>query len=200
MAFLELKDGVVRPTEEGSLLPPVQRLYNSDKTEGKKFFHDCLMYVFFVYNQNGVYKDSFEGYKKKMVIERHLPKRKIEDFEENTRVVAVIQEYLDRQMSKTERFLYQLEKDMESLLTRVSTIPYTKVVKAKIPYVDADGETTMIPAEVEIDNSKEKEDAIKLGERMLDYEEKLRNKVMKENVDKKKAGKTLRLFDKPKNR
>ena len=198
MPFLELKDGVVRPTEEGSLLPPVQRLYNSDKTEGKKFFHDCLMYIFLVYNQNGVYKDSFEGYKKKMVIERHLPKRKIEDFEDNLRVVAVIEEYLDRQMTKTERFLYQLEKDMESLLTRISTIPYTKVVKAKIPYIDADGESTMIPAEVEIDNSKEKEDAIKLGERMLDYEEKLRNKVLKERVESKKTGKHQRLFDRQK--
>jgi hypothetical protein len=133
-----------------------------------------------------------------MVIERHLPKRKIEDFEDNLRVVAVIEEYLDRQMTKTERFLYQLEKDMESLLTRISTIPYTKVVKAKIPYIDADGESTMIPAEVEIDNSKEKEDAIKLGERMLDYEEKLRNKVLKERVESKKTGKHQRLFDRQK--
>ena len=56
----------------------------------------------------------------------------------------------------------------------------------------------MIPAEVEIDNSKEKEDAIKLGERMLDYEEKLRNKVLKERVESKKTGKHQRLFDRQK--
>lgn len=196
MPFLELKDGVVSPTEEGKLLPPVQRLYNSDKTEGKKFFHDCLMYIFFVYNQSGVYKDSFEGYKKTMVIERHLPKRKADDFEGNSRVVDVIKEYLERQLTKTERFLYQLEKDMESLLTRISNVPYTKTVKAKVPYTDPEGEQTLIEAKVEIDNAKEKEDAIRLGERMIDYADKLRSKVLKEKVDKKKSGDQIRLFDK----
>lgn len=195
MPFLEMKDGVVSPTEEGNIIPAVQRLYNSDKTEGKKFFKDCLLYVFLVYNQEGVYKDRFENFRKKMVIERHLPKRNVGDFENNLRVVDLINEYLDRQMTKTERFLYQLEKDMEGLLNRVSNVPYTKIVKAKIPHVNGDGETTMIPADVEIDNSAEKENAIKLGERMIDYGEKLRNKILKEKVDEKKSL-GQRLFDK----
>lgn len=196
MPFLELKEGLVVPTEEGRLLPCVVRLYSSDKTEGKRYFNDCLMYIFFVYNQSGVYKDTFEDYRKKIVLERHLQRRKVEDFEGNVRVLEVINEYLERQLTKTERFLYQLEKDMDSLLVRISKIPYTKVVKAKIPYRTVDGDETMVTAEVEIDNSKEKEDAIRLGERMIDYADKLRAKVYKEKSESKKGSIYGRLFDK----
>lgn len=195
MPFLELKDGVVSPTEEGMELPAIKKLYNSDKTEGKRFFKDCLFYIFFVYNQSGVYKDRFENYRKKMVIERHLPKRKIEDFEGNLRVHDVISEYLNRQMTKTERFLYLLEKDMDELLKRITNIPYTKTVKAKIPYINTDGDTIMVSSEVEIDNSAEKENAIKLAERMIDYADKLKSKIKKEGVEEKKNT-GHRIFDK----
>lgn len=195
MSFLFLKDGDVLPTEEGALIPQLKAVYNADKTEGKRFYKDVLLYVYFVYNQSHTYRDMFEDYRKKVVIERHLPKRKTEDFESNSRVAALINEYLERQLSKSERLLYQLEKDMESLLKRVSSIPYTKKVKTKIKWVNPEGEETLIPVEVEMDNSEEKEKTIRLAERMIDYADKLRAKVVKEKTDKKQNS-TARLFDK----
>ena len=196
MPFLYIEEGEVFPTPEGFEIPQVKAVFNADKTEGKGFFKDVLKYVFFVYKKDGVYKDTFERYRKQMVIERHLPKRNHQDLEANKRVVALIQEYLDRQMTKNERLLYQLEKDIDNLLQRVSNIPYTKEVTVKVPVTNSDGETTYIPTKVEMDNSEEKEKAIKLASGMIDYGDKLRSKILKDKIENKKKGSENRLFDK----
>lgn len=198
MSFLFIENGEVKPTEEGNLIPQVRAVYNADKTDGKQFYKDVLMYVFFVYNKDGVYKDSFDTYRKTMVIERHLPKRNADDLENNKRVRDLIDEYLDRQMTKNERLLYRLEIDIEKLLERISTIPYSKTVTLKIPYTNEDGETTYVPTKVEIDNSEEKAKTIKIAEGMIDYSEKLRQKILKDKTDKKKKGANIRLFDRVK--
>jgi hypothetical protein len=198
MPFLYLKDGEVHPTEEGLMIPQVKAVYSSDKTEGKRFYKDVLMYVFYVYNQSGIYKDMFEDYRRKTVIERHLPKRSAEELEANSKVANLIKEYLDRQMTKTERLYYQLEKDMESLLKRVSSIPYTRTVKTKVKWVNDDQEEVLLPVDIEMDNSEEKYKAMKLAETLIDYGEKLKNKISKEKIEIKKNNHG-RLFDKKMN-
>lgn len=198
MSFLYMQDGQVLPTEEGKLLPQVKSVYNADKTDGKQFYKDVLMYVFMVYNKEGVYKDSFEGYRKTMVVERHLPKRNAQDLESNKRVKDLIAEYLERQMNKNERLLYRLEQDMENLLDHISSIPYTKSVTLKIPYTGEDGETTYVPTKVEVSNAEEKAKSIKLAEGMVDYGDKLKQKILRDKTDNKKKGAPVRLFDRAK--
>jgi len=195
MSFLYLKDGMVYPTEEGQMIPQVKALYNSDKTDGKKFYREVLLYIFYVYNQSGIYKDMFEDYRKKMVIDRYLPSRDFIELEKNPRVADLIREYLDRQMTKTQRLYYQLEKDMESLLKRVSSIPYIREVRTKVKWVNPDHEEVYLPVEIEIDNSEEKFKAIKLADTLVDYGEKLKNKIIRESTEAKKSNQA-RLFDK----
>lgn len=194
--FLYIEDGIVKVTEEGMDLPVVRDLYNADKTKTKKFFMDSLKYTYYVYKKNGVYDGIFEGYRKKMVVERHLPGREIQHFEDNKRVRALITEFQNLQLTKIERFYYQLEKDIEQLIERIHSIPYTRKVKARIP-VEQDGETTYVEQMVEMENYKEKTEAIMTAEKLIDYEGKLRDKILKDKTSKKKKS-SQRLFDKPK--
>lgn len=195
MPFLYIQDGVVSATEEGMELPQVKAVYSSDKTQGKKFFNDVLRYVFFVYKKDGLYQDLFLSYRKKLAIERHLPGRDIEDFETNRRVLDLIAEYQERQLSKAERFLFQLELDMEALLKRITEIPYTKRVKVNVPVTGQDGEQQTVSTMVDMENYDEKAKAIMLADKMIDYQDKLRAKVIKEKV-LDRTGAQTRLFDK----
>lgn len=195
MSFLYIENGVVGITEEGMALPAVQDVYNSDRTTTKKFFNDVIRYVFFVYKKDGVYQDLFLGYRKKLTLERHLPDRKEDDFEKNIRVINFISEYQQRQLSKAERFLFQLEIDMEALLKRITEIPYTKKVKVNIPVVDQNGAEQRVSTVIDMENYDEKAKAIMLADKLIDYQDKLRNKIFKEKVDTKVGGQ-MRMFDK----
>ncbi len=194
MSFLYIEEGIVRATEEGMAIPVVNTLFKSDKTEKKKYFYDCLKYIFFTYKKDGVYKDMMLQHRKKMVINRHFESRKENDFESNVRVQSVIEEYMQRQHTKMERFYYKLELDIEKLLERIHDIPYVKKVKAKVPY-EKDREEIFVMAEIEIENYDEKSKAMMLADKLVDYEEKLRSKILKEKTQNKKKDQT-RLFDK----
>lgn len=196
MPFLYLENGEVFPTEEGMEIPAVKSVYNADKTDGKVFFRDVLKYLYYVYRKDGVYSDMFEQMRKTTVIERHLPKRDYKVLESNKRVQELIKEYLERQMTKNERLLYLLEKDIEKLLERISSIPYTKTCVVKVPHTNDDGETTMLPTKIEFDNIEEKSKAIKEASSLVDYSDKLRSKILKEKIEDKKKGTSTRLFDK----
>ncbi len=194
MSFLYIEEGVVKVTEEGMALPAIDALYRTDKTDRKRYFNDCMKYVFFVYKKDGVYKDMMLTHRRKIVINRHFEKRKEDEFENNLKVQGVIEEYMQRQHTKMERFYYKLENDIEKLLERIHDIPYTKKVKAKVPF-EKDGEVTMVQAEIEIENYEEKSKAMMLADKLVDYEEKLRGKILKEKIEIKKKDST-RLFDK----
>lgn len=193
MPFLELKDRVVDATEEGKELSSVQDLYNADKTASKKFYHDALKYIYFVYKADGVYSNMFESSRKNHVILKHFEKREIKDFEANIRVKAVIKDYLDLQLTKTKRLYYRLEKDMEDLLDRISKIPYTRKVKVKVPVEGNDGKTE-VATEIEIENYEEKAKAMLMADKLIDYEAKIKAKIFREEVASKKNS-TTRLFD-----
>jgi len=190
-----MENGVVMATEEGMALPQVQDVYSADRTTTKKFFNDVLRYIFFVYKKDGIYQDMFVTFRKKLVLERHLQDRKEDDFEKNQRVVNLILEYQQRQLTKAERFLYQLEIDMEALLNRITEIPYTKRIKINVPYTDQDGNEQKVPTMVDMENYDEKAKAIMLADKMIDYQDKLRAKIIKEKTADK-TGSQARLFDK----
>ena len=195
MPFLYIEDGVVRITQEGMVLPQVQEVYAADRSTTKKFFNDVIRYIFFVYKKDGVYQDLFLNYRRKLVLERHLPDRKEDDFEKNIRVINLITEYQQRQLSKVERLLFQLELDMELLLKKITEIPYTKKVKVSVPVIDQMGDERKIPTIIEMENYEEKAKAIMLADKMIDYQDKLRAKVIKEKSSERGGGQ-LRLFDK----
>lgn len=195
MPFLYIEDGVVKITQEGMVLPQTQEVYSADRSTTKRFFNDVIRYVFFVYKKDGVYQDLFLNYRRKLVLERHLPDRKEEDFEKNIRVINFINEYQQRQLTKAERLLFQLELDMELLLKKITEIPYTKKVKVSVPVMDGDGNETKVSTVVDMENYEEKAKAIMLADKMIDYQDKLRSKIIKEKSVERGVGQ-MRLFDK----
>ena len=195
MPFLYIEDGVVKITQEGMVLPQTQEVYSADRSTTKRFFNDVIRYVFFVYKKDGVYQDLFLNYRRKLVLERHLHDRKEEDFEKNIRVINFINEYQQRQLTKAERLLFQLELDMELLLKKITEIPYTKKVKVSVPVMDGDGNETKVSTVVDMENYEEKAKAIMLADKMIDYQDKLRSKIIKEKSVERGVGQ-MRLFDK----
>ena len=196
MSFLILNNGKVEFTEEGKTLPPVIELNNRDKHLDKKFFDDTATYIFYVYKKEGVYSNKLPQTRKQFVIDKHLSLRKVTDFERNPTVKKIIDLYIELQFTPIEQLGEGLKRDIEDLLKRVNTIEYQKEVMVEFEAeveVEGNKEVRTFKQKVMIDNSEEKEKAMAIALKLMDFEEKLTSKIFKEKKEKKRS--ELRLFD-----
>lgn len=193
MSFLVLNNGKVEFTEEGKTLPAVIELYNSDKRVNKKFVDDSATYIFYVYKNGGVYENKLPQARKQMVIEKHLPERSIKDFENNRIVKSLIALYVELEYTPVEQLYLGLKRDIEDLLKRVGNIEYEKKVLVEWDSETSIGEVKHFKEWVLMDNSAEKEKAMNLATKLIDFDEKLKAKIYKEKKDKRKN--TNALFD-----
>jgi len=191
MSFLTLNNGKVEFTEEGKTLPAVIELYNRDKHVNKRFVEDTATYIFYTYKREGVYQNKLPQSKKQYVINKHLPDRKVDDFEKNITVKALIDLYIELEFTPLEQLYEGLKRDIEDLLKRVSNIEYEKKILVEWDSEVEGGETRHFKQWVLMDNSAEKEKAMNLAIKLVDFDEKLKVKVYKENKEKRKSGSTL---------
>ena len=191
MSFLTLNNGKVEFTEEGKTLPAVIELYNRDKHVNKRFVEDTATYIFYTYKREGVYQNKLPQSKKQYVINKHLPDRKVDDFEKNITVKALIDLYIELEFTPLEQLYEGLKRDIEDLLKRVSNIEYEKKILVEWDSEVEGGETRHFKQWVLMDNSVEKEKAMNLAIKLVDFDEKLKVKVYKENKEKRKSGSTL---------
>lgn len=196
MSFLVLNNGKVEFTEEGKTLPAVIELNNRDKHLDKKFYDDTATYIFYVYKKEGVYANKLPSSKRQYVVEKHLSNRKVSDFENNITVKKIISLYIELQYTPVEQLGEGLKRDIEDLLKRINNIEYEKEVIVEFEAeVDIDGkkEPKHFHQKVMMDNSAEKEKAMAVALRLMDFDEKLTVKIFKEKKDKKRTG--LAIFD-----
>ena len=193
MSFLELKNGKVEFTEEGKTLPSVIELYNSDKRIIKKFVDDTATYIFYSYKNGGVYENKLPNARKQMVIDKHLPERTIKDFENNRIVKSIIALFIELEYTPVEQLYLGLKRDIEDLLKRVSNIEYEKNILVEWDSEVDGGETRHFKQWVLMDNSAEKEKAMTLATKLIDFDEKLKAKIYKEKKEKRQTG--IALFD-----
>ena len=191
MSFLTLNNGKVEFTEEGKTLPAVIELYNRDKHVNKRFVEDTATYIFYTYKREGVYQNKLPQSKKQYVINKHLPDRKVDDFEKNITVKTLIDLYIELEFTPLEQLYEGLKRDIEDLLKRVSNIEYEKKILVEWDSEVEGGETRHFKQWVLMDNSAEKEKAMNLAIKLVDFDEKLKVKVYKENKEKRKSGSTL---------
>lgn len=193
MSFLVLNNGKVEFTEEGKTLPAVIELYNSDKRVNKKFVDDSATYIFYVYKNDGVYENKLPQARRQMVIEKHLPERTIKDFENNRIVKSLIALYIELEYTPVEQLYLGLKRDIEDLLKRVGNIEYEKKILVEWDSEVEGGETRHFKEWVTMDNSAEKEKAMNLATKLIDFDEKLKAKIYKEKKEKRQSG--VALFD-----
>lgn len=188
MAFLTVIQDKVQPKEGAMELQAVKDLYNRDKTDSKKFFNDCITYIYWVYSKESICANKYPEDRKRFVIANFLPTRKIEDFDSHKHVVAVIDLYNELNLTLSERFYEDLKRDMEEMLNHLRSIPWTrkKAIEKNVEvYIKGEPFNTPVKVEIEHDNSEEKLACITRAEKIIDLEEKLKAKVYKEQKEKK---------------
>jgi hypothetical protein len=190
MSFIELKNGEIEVTEEGKTLPEIKELYAADRTSShKRWYKDALTFLYYVYKRDGIYANLFPSERKERVIQRYMPGRSIKDFENNKAFVKVRDLYMDLQFTTVERMILKVDDDMEMLLKKISEVPLTKRVKVKIK-IDDDGRTE--ERFIDMDNSEEKFKVMQIAEKLIEYQAKLREKIVR---DERKKKTHKRLFD-----
>ncbi|MCK9281871.1 MAG: hypothetical protein M0P71_14695 [Melioribacteraceae bacterium] len=197
--FLYLdEENNVKVTQEGMCLEEVLDLYKTDKrSESKPFFYKCMTYIYWTYKLDGEYKNNLLSQRKKLALKHSGGE--IADFEENKKVRNVILRYIEDQTTHTSRLYNKILKDIDELITYLSDIPLKIKHKVectvKVPAYATSSEMVdyKVSQYIEIDNSEEKFKCLKKCSDLIDFEETLKKKVMKE--DQSKKGEDTRLFD-----
>ena len=180
-----IKDGVAYHTDEAIMIPEFHDLYEWDKSKDKRKYYDVLFYIYFVYKFDGIYKTLYPAERKNYVRKTLLEDRLSADIEQQPLVIRLIQKYQYITMSFIKRDYEQTKFDIESLNKHISTIPFVKKVQLKNHTANFEYKgqiiNTTVDITVEMDNSKEKADALKLKDTLYDLEERLRSKSIKED-------------------
>ncbi len=161
-------------------IPEYKKVYEKYK-DGMK---QILIYIYYVYNPEGIYSDMYPEVRKERVISKYsLP----EDIEDDEDILALIEQYNECAKIREERFRDDVLRNMEDLLERIHKTPYEKPGKANV-----EGQTVTVM----VDNSEEVAKLMKLAETLLNLSTKYRDMILKEKVKQSRKGQ--RKFDRPK--
>lgn len=167
----------------------VVKLHNKDKTQGRVFYNKVLTYTYYVYSKNSVYVNMLPRERMKYVSDVHLNGYDYRKIEDDKVARAFIDRYIKLTKTITRQLFDALDKDIDELLLRIKDIPYVKRkrIKMVIDIPEYKGSDVLVPYEfsdiVEIENYKEKSAAIREADTLMEYREKLRKIVEKEEID-----------------
>lgn len=206
MSFLytDNSTGEVKIAQEAMVLPSVISLYNTDRIGGndKPFFKKVIKFIYHqYYNEHPVFKNLSYKERRQRVLELHYNNHEsvIKDIEHNVRVKAVIEDYLSCQRVFSEKKYMVILNKIEELSDHLDGI--SLVIKKNIEKVisvdvfDNEGNTLKrdipIKTTIEVDNSKEYYAALEMIEKVMDIEERVRGKMVKEKADKELNPKSM---------
>ncbi len=195
--MIEYKNGVVTLHEDAYGIKEVDSFYKSDKTGKKEYFKECITYLYWMYKKGGIYSQNLPRQARKIIKAQHLKNFDPDIMEKNKKFQELRDCYIEHQYSITERFWAKVKDDMQSLLDHIAAIPFQRIVKTnKEVEMEVDGESRWVKVKVDIpiDNSEEKAKAIMLSEKLINLEEKLSQKIKREDQEKKVAD-SKALFD-----
>ena len=177
MSFLVIdeKDNSIKCTREGELLPEVINLSKSDRNAGKKFVRDALKYVYHVYKREHMFSNNAVIHRKKKVIDMFLPDRKQNDFEGNKNVQALIKRYIDEEYLPVEWYYEGIKNDLKQLQEDIGNIPKKHTITVEYRQ-EEDG--PLLKKKIEISNWKERWTAMQEAEKLIDMEERIKQKAM----------------------
>jgi len=197
--YLELINGEVQITEEGKQLTVYKELDSNDRHTGKPWVKACITFAFWMHKKNGPFSNMLPQQRAERVCNEILQgKYKPVQFEVNYEYGRFAKDYITSQYSMTEQLHESIKKDIEELLSRIKEIPFTKKqrIKATVKIPDPDGVIIdrQVDTVIDIDNSEEKYKAIALAEKLVDYEQKIRQKIMAETKEKRRSS-SKRIFE-----
>jgi hypothetical protein len=187
--ILEEIDGKVEVIKEAQYIEEVLKL----KKHGKEFYDKALTYIFWMYCNESIYREMLTSQRKLYICKRHLGGEDINLYENNKDVKNFINLYEEIQCSREERLRKNVQNDMDDLITRIGNIKFTKIVTVEVP-VEINGLIENKKVQVEIDNSKEKADALALSKSLISLSKEL-EQLIKIGSKNKKIEMRRRMFD-----
>lgn len=185
--------------DEAKRLPSILALSKKDKTKEQNYFKDALTYIYHVYVKKHMY--SFLSFKARQtrIIEQYLPNRTSEKFESDQKVQDVIKEFIEQQYTPNEMFYESIKEDLDSMKEYIRKIPLVKKEKIKRMLsiddgtieIDQTDRTIYLDVDIEIDNSKEKFDAMKRGKELMELEITIKDLVIQEERNNKNSYNTF---------
>jgi len=203
MSFIILTENDnITITDDALAHPLIRKVYDQDNTSNKELFLKYISYIYWAYNPNGIYTNLLPENRKEVVIKIVAKNDNWKDIENVPGMKEMIDLYVETSYSPNEILYESCKRDIEYERKRLSEIPPTKkflyegshdidVSKGKTKKI----ESVFIKQWIEIDNSDEKDKAYKRILNLFEYEEKMKNIVEKERIDKV-TGKYERKFDK----
>lgn len=131
--YFDEEIGEVKIVPEAMALSEVKDLYSSDHTTNKTLWKQWIKYIYFVYKKDGVFSNDLIASKRKEVCSRFFPERDPLYFEQNPKVKAVIQLYVRKQYTHWERLFEKWKEDVDSYITYLTDVPYTRKRKVVVP-------------------------------------------------------------------
>lgn len=187
--IFEVVDGKIGVIEEAKNLKEVKALWDYDRTRSKLSYNKYITYIFYVYREDGIYKNLFLATRKRQTCVNQLKIKETEweQIEAIAEVQGLITWYLQHSLNKEEQLLVALDKDIDDYLQYLKNIKYIKF--ERIVEKDSDGVENIIRRD--IDNSVEKMRAIKNSKDLIIYRNELK-KLVKSSGKSKGNRKTFR--------
>lgn len=196
--FLYIEEDKICITKEGMLIPEIIDLYKIDKSNAEKvLFRKWITFMFYAYKQDGVYQNMLPS--KRVEQACKLSEVDIEFVKSNEKLHRAIKIYQDTQTTLNERLYNGVKDDIEATLDSIRQVPLKKqiYVEVTVNIPESANSSNTVPynvkQQVEMINIEEKTKLLNMSEKLIELEERLRKKIIKEAQQKK--GSQGRLFD-----
>jgi hypothetical protein len=184
------KDGVISIMPEAKKDPYVKAIRE------RKDFQNIINFAYYCYNPQSPYHNVPIKEREAFVLSNYTTAKRRADL-----IYGSAEKFFDHYqrviLTPSERYHNKLLKDIDELLERLSNIPVTRIEKIEISIdIPRSADSTEmvkypIKQKLEIDNSKEKLDAIKMTKELLEYKKVLEKEMETEKFKKGHGGKTL---------
>lgn len=188
--FLEENEELRIVVKKGGMkIPSLLDLYNTDKRPGKSFFEKCITLMY--HKNKRVHEFQNLGPQERLQKVRMIffPDYDINKILTHPKYIAAEEDYILLEYTPTQRLYEGIKKSIEHWKLYMSNIPMQKEVMYNGTHevvVDTDdGPKKMnlpIKAKILIDNSDEYIKALKNAEDMLEREEKMRKRMLTEEL------------------
>lgn len=170
--FFELKNGKVVVTDQGLLNVHVKKLYDADHTQGKARFHKMASYLYQVYDKRTIYKNLSEQDRRLMVCTDVLDDKNYwVNVEANKEFMAIVAKLNQLQFTHKERLLEGCKRKIDDYIDHFDNLKISQK------------------------NQKEYREVIKGSEDLVDFYDKLEQKVNKEALSRQVGGGESKLFE-----
>lgn len=202
------REGNIYASNKLMLVPEFRNLYNK---HGKDVFGNYIIYLYYVYKtysstgnfDDVTYMSEFPLQERiDRVFSYHVDRSYSKQFLETKEFVDATDTYIKLQMPKIEQMYVNIKNDIDAYLENLSKIPYKKQITVDLDTPKELVENGYPPrkkVKIEFDNMKEKQEAIKMSNELINYLKKMEDFTYSDRRQKfgTIGNKDIKIFENP---